>query len=129
MTEREDIAWADAEIARLRAAIAELEAFKRVSMAKASGVSASDYVQKSSVPLGRGRKKLSILKILSEGPAEGLTIKEIVTKLREKGLDSSAANTSPQLSMYGKGLGAVVKLDDGRWRLTKVGKLTVDHPI
>src|SRR4051794_4576401 len=92
MSEQEDIAWADKEIARLRAAIAELETFKRVAMARAQGSTPGDYVQAPSgaVFLGRGMKKLSILKILSEGPAEGLMLKDIVAKLQEKGLKANA---------------------------------------
>lgn len=115
--------WADEQIAKHRAAIADLEAFKRVISAdtdspKEQGVRKPNPFHIYD-PQARGAKKYGILKALA-ATTHGMNTRGIVAALQSGGMvGTTQENTSPQLSLY-RGDGLIV-LDHGVWKITPKG--------
>ncbi len=133
-----NITWARAEIAKHKAAIADLETYIRVEETKDSSPHHAQSVLSMLPPLTRlesgktrsllpmieaqrGAKKLTILSLVEAAAPNGLRTSEIVQASVKRGLvNTTMANTSPQLSQYGSD--GLVVLDDGFWKITNKGR-------
>jgi len=117
--------WIQAEKAKHRKALADLEAAERVLLgavviespvARAAGESA--VVMPQALPKG---KRKALLAIIAASP-NGLTTPETIREAIKLGLvDISTANVSPKLSGSRK-QGYLDLLPGGRWRITDIGR-------
>ena len=123
-TPQQNIDWADTEIAKYRARIADLEAYKRVERAKIPGL--FDVIQRGpQAPLWRSfpeawRQKADNPRYAVRFP-NGMRTVDIVTECAKRGLVGSPCKTLyAELSEYGKQ--GLVLLDGGFWIITQKGR-------
>jgi len=137
-----DIAWAESEILKHHKAIADLEAYRRVLLAKqgidacSEGASVNAYTNISSdelqpSPLERAAasavlrtKKWVILNAIASSQS-GLTSQQVVMACKAQGWnDARPGNTYPQLSTF-RSQGLLFQAA-GLWRITADGQRYVD---
>lgn len=117
--------WIQAEKAKHRKALADLEAAERVLLGAAATESvatrtapASTLDRSSALPKG---KRKALLAIIAASP-NGLSTPETIREAVRLGLaDLSTANVSPKLSESRK-QGYLELLQGGRWRITDTGR-------
>lgn len=138
MTQPYTIDWVRQQLKVHRSKIADLEAMERVMLDAVSpqqtiantpwpaplnqmvGPSVAPKSLLETIAGQYGHKKISILSALA-GFEEGLSTSEIVDHLTKRGIEGmTVANTSPQLSGFGKN--NLVSQNNGKWRITNAGR-------
>lgn len=119
------IEWVRAEKAKLKAAMADLEATERVLLQHQAGVAPpAPAPQENTLPEGYGAKKRILLRVIADARPNGLTTQGVITAATKAGLaDLKTENVSPQLSAYKSD--GLLELRDGLWHLTLAGMAVV----